>query len=162
MIEVWKDVKGYEGLYKISNRGRIKGKFGKFLSGSNSHGYLRVLLYKNSDVKSKSIHRLVAEAFIENTENKPYINHIDGDKTNNVVTNLEWCTQLENIQHCIKNGRKNDFGENSKRHKLTFKDVEFIRNNYKARDKQFGARVLAKQFNVSEREIYRVLEKRVF
>mgnify|MGYP003428123665 CR=1 FL=1 len=162
MIEVWKDVKGYEGLYKISNLGRVKNKYDNFVKGNVIRGYVRISLSKNRNVKTTSIHRLVAEAFIPNPENKPYVNHINCDKTNNVVTNLEWCTQLENIQHCIKNGIKNDFGENSKRHKLTFKDVEFIRNNYKARDKQFGARVLAKQFNVSEREIYRVLEKSVF
>lgn len=162
MIEVWRDVKGYEGLYEVSNFGRVKNRYGKFLRGSVSHGYLRLALHKDGKIKTTSVHRLVAETFIENKHNKPYVNHIDCNKMNNVTTNLEWCTQLENIQHCIANGRKNDFGENSKKHKLTFDDVEFIRNNYVPKDKQFGAKVLAKQFGVTEREIFRVISKSVF
>lgn len=162
MIEIWQDVKGYESLYEVSNFGRVKNRYGKFLRGSVSHGYLRLALHKDGEIKTTSVHRIVAETFVENPHNKPYVNHIDGDKMNNVANNLEWCTQLENIQHCIVNGRKNDFGENSKKHKLTFEDVEFIRTNYVPRDKQFGARVLAKRFGVTEREIFRVISKSVF
>ena len=159
MIEVWKDVKGYEGIYKISNLGRVKTNKDRIRKGTVSHGYLRLLLWKDKQYKSTSIHRLVAENFIENPMNKPYVNHIDGDKQNNHVNNLEWCTQLENVQHSIRTGLK---GENSKLHKLTRKDVEFIRKHYKPRDKTYSGKALSEQFNVSLREIYRVIAGDVF
>ena len=99
MQEIWKDIEGYEGAYQISNFGRIKNKI-KILSPQiNNCGYLRIIL-KN---KHYSIHRLVALAFLPNPENKPQVNHIDGNKTNNYVTNLEWVTASENQKHNYKN-----------------------------------------------------------
>lgn len=162
MVEVWKDVNGYEGKYKISNLGRLKNKRGEFINGSNIHGYIRVMLFGDKKVKTISIHRLVAIHFIENDNNKPYVNHIDGNKQNNRVDNLEWCTQAENIQHSIENGLKTDCGENSKKHKLTKEDVNFIRTRYIPRDKIYSAKELAKKFNISRREIYRVIKGEVF
>ena len=107
MTEIWKDIKGYEGLYQVSNKGEIKslnynhtGKE-KILSKNIVNGYYQTILFKKC-VKTLTIHRLVAEAFIENKENKPYINHIDCNKLNNCVENLEWCTPSENIQHALK------------------------------------------------------------
>ena len=116
--EVWKDVSGYEGLYKISNYGRVmimsrfqdKGRFSHFskqrtkLQFKNQRGYLRIGLIKNGKNKNFSVHRLVAEAFIPNPENKEQINHIDGNKENNHTSNLEWCTGKENCTHAFKNG----------------------------------------------------------
>lgn len=162
MIEEWKNVKGYEGLYKISNLGRVKNKYNKILNGHVTKGYVRIALSKNRKVKTTSIHRLVAEHFIDNSTNKPYVNHIDGDKQNNNVNNLEWCTQLENVHHAIKNGLLNQRGENAKRHKLTQENVDFIRTHYIPRDKKYSATEFSKQFNVSLREIYRVIAKDVF
>lgn len=116
MKEVWKDIEGYEGLYQVSSFGRVKSfditdnlgriRKGRILKGcKNTNGYLLVNLYKNSIGHSKNIHRLVAEAFIPNPDNKPQVNHIDEDKTNNVVSNLEWMTVKENSNHGTRNER---------------------------------------------------------
>ena len=98
--EYWKSVVGYEGLYMVSNWGRVKSiKFGKeriLKPVTNSSGYLLVGLYKNNIEKKYSVHRLVAEAFIPNPYNLPQVNHKDENKQNNVVSNLEWCTHEYN------------------------------------------------------------------
>ena len=94
--EIWRPIKGYEGLYEVSNLGRIKSlKFGKeriMKLGTNSCGYLHIGLYKNGKRKIFLVHRLVMEAFTLNTDNLPFINHKDENKQNNNVNNLEWCT----------------------------------------------------------------------
>ena len=100
MDEIWKDKKDYEGHYQVSNCGRVKSiKFGKeriLKLIKNKDGYLYVNLYKNSIKKKYKVHRLVAEAFIPNTNNYKEVNHKDECKTNNVVTNLEWCDRKYN------------------------------------------------------------------
>ena len=108
MKEIWTDIKGYEGLYQVSNFGRVKRvKTNRVLKGSkHTHGYLVVGLYKNNTKSTKKIHRLVAEVFIPNTDNKPEVNHIDEDKTNNMVSNLEWVTAKENSNHGTRNERR--------------------------------------------------------
>lgn len=120
MEEIWKDIEGYEDLYQVSNMGRIKslerykenhGKLQKVeekiktMNIKNS-GYQFVQLYKNNKYKNLMVHRLVAQAFIPNVDNKPQINHIDGNKLNNNVTNLEWCTNSENGKHAWDTGLK--------------------------------------------------------
>lgn len=113
--EVWKDIVGYEGLYQVSNLGRMKvlkhpvnrGFCKCFTKESiikpriKDNGYLFVCLSKGTtkSMKNRYIHRLVAESFIPNTFNKPQIDHIDGDKTNNCVENLTWATQIENVNN---------------------------------------------------------------
>ena len=99
--EFWKDVIGYEGLYQVSNLGRIKSvRNDKIrLNDFSSNKYLRISLWKNGSGKKFQVHRLVAQAFIPNPENKPFINHKDGNKQNNHVENLEWCTSSENQKH---------------------------------------------------------------
>lgn len=110
-LESWKPVVGYEGLYEVSNLGRVKslprkGTKGGILSEnySNSKRYAHVLLTKDMKPGTKSVHRLVAAAWIPNPDNKPQVNHKDGDKHNNCVDNLEWVTNLENRRHAIGTG----------------------------------------------------------
>ena len=112
MEEIFLDIKGFEGLYQISNKGRVKSlknnktKKEKLLKlDINSNGYLQVDLYKNNKKKRFYIHRLVAQAFIENPNNYTYVNHKDECKTNNVVTNLEWCTNKYNSNYGTRNER---------------------------------------------------------
>ena len=100
--EQWRAVEGYPG-YEVSNLGRVVGSRGELTPARLPKGYLMVNLCKNGKQKPHYIHRLVAQAFIPNPENKPQVNHIDGDKNNNRVSNLEWATYLENHLHAIKN-----------------------------------------------------------
>jgi hypothetical protein len=114
-MEIFKDIKGYEGLYQVSNLGNVKSfnqnKNGKILTLSISHrGYVMVSLRINIQ-KSFSIHRLVAQAFIQNTENKSEVNHINGIKTDNRVENLEWATRSENQFHAYRTGLKKAIGK---------------------------------------------------
>lgn len=102
-MEDWKSVKGYEGEYQVSNKGRIFSlKSKKILKPIiNKRGYSYVHLSKCGKIRAFRIHRLVAHAFIENTHRKTYVNHLDGNKQNNNAENLEWCTPKENTQHAI-------------------------------------------------------------
>lgn len=109
-MEKWKDIKGYEGAYQISNFGRLKSfkKYpnGQILSTVNQYGWYFAVSLRSENRKgtTKRIHRLVAKAFIPNPKNKKEVNHIDGDKQNNKVENLEWVTHKENYWHSRRNG----------------------------------------------------------
>lgn len=112
MEEIWKPIIGYENYYEVSNLGRVRRikaahgtQIGRILNGMlDSDGYLNVCLTANKNQKWFLVHRLVAQAFLPNPENKPTVNHIDGNKQNNSVSNLEWCTQKENIAHAWRTG----------------------------------------------------------
>ena len=117
MEEIWKDIKGYEGLYQVSNLGRVK-RIGKYKNQFNTEwesnkclkmnkdrdGYCLVHLSKEGIVKCKKAHRLVAETFIENPENYEMINHKNEIKDDNRVENLEWCSHSENQKHALRTG----------------------------------------------------------
>ena len=112
MEEVWKDIEGYEGLYQVSNKGRVKSlnyhntKKEKLLKpGINMYGYKIVRLFKNKTSKYFLVHRLVAQSFLPNPHNLSYVNHKDECKTNNVVTNIEWCTAKYNLNYGSRNER---------------------------------------------------------
>ena len=99
-IEIWKDIPGYEGLYKVSSIGRVFGEKKKgLLNPFNNRGYLRVTLFKNGVGKHYSIHRLVAVTFIPNPMQLPQINHINENKSDNRVENLEWCDIDYNVNY---------------------------------------------------------------
>lgn len=119
MNEIWKNIKGYGNYYQVSNKGRVKsvdrfvphGRHGKvFRKGKirkaiiTKHGYHQVSLKYNGKTSTQLIHRLMALAFLDNPENYPCVNHKDGDKANNILSNIEWCTYSENITHAISTG----------------------------------------------------------
>ena len=120
--EIWKPIHLFEGKYSISSKGRVRSER-RYRKGKNSsiaivherirvscddiYGYPIVVLYSDELNRTSPIHRLVAEHFIPNPNNLPQVNHIDGNKHNNCVENLEWCTNLENIKHSVKIGIRN-------------------------------------------------------
>ena len=106
MSEIYKDIKGYENEYQVSNLGNVKSlKRNIILKPDINDNYKRVTLCQNGETKRISVHRLVATAFINNPLNKPHINHIDNNPNNNDVNNLEWCTHSENMIHAHNQGR---------------------------------------------------------
>lgn len=105
MEELWKEVKGFIGLYQVSNTGNIKSmRRNKLMKQSMRKGYKRIGLHgENFKIMTYSVHRLVAMEFVQNPNNNPVINHKDGNKLNNNANNLEWVTQKENITHSYEN-----------------------------------------------------------
>ena len=159
-----KDVVGYEDLFAITEDGQIWSKrSNRFLKQRLVKGYL----ITNTTVLGKSValtaHRLVAKAYIPNPDNKPQVNHKDGNKQNNHVSNLEWCTAKENTQHAHDTGlAKVVSGTGSPRSKLSEEDVWYIRANYRPRDKEFGTRGLGRKFNVSHTIISDVINNKTY
>ena len=113
--EVWKDIKGYEGKYQISNTGKVKIlKSNSIMKCSKARKYYKANLYKNKKIQTIHIHRLVAQAFVPNHNNYPCVNHIDGNIYNNNANNLEWCTYKYN----------NNYGTHELKRKITSLIVE--------------------------------------
>ena len=114
--ETWKDIEGYEGLYQVSDFGRVRSLDRKdargnrikgtvLAGGSDGKGYRTIALCRDGDVKNNLTHRLVAKAFLDNPNNLPEVNHKDEDKENNAVSNLEWCTSRYNIMYGTRTKR---------------------------------------------------------
>lgn len=146
--EIWKDIKGYEGLYQVSNFGNVKSvdRISKHSNGDltlkgkllksvkNSRGYLQVDLCKNGKIKKILIHRLVAQTFLPNPDNKPHIDHINTITTDNRVINLRWVTQKENINNPLTIDKKS---KNLSKPIIQFsKDGKFIKKWDSALDAQ--------------------------
>lgn len=174
-LESWLDVAGYEGLYQVSNLGRVKSLGRKVVvrqkrykqprtmhwksrilkpainKPTNHKGsYVKIVLRKDGISRTKEIHRLVAAAFIPNPDNKPVVNHIDFDGTNNHFSNLEWCTVAENNRHSNQHGR---IGGNRK---LTKNKVRIVRVMTAA---GFQPKTVAKLFNTSRTNVIAIRDK---
>ncbi len=160
--EIWKTIKGYEKLYIISNFGRFyayskiivgrdsssKPTKAMYLTPFESRGYKYINLSNNNKKIKYRVNRLVALHFIPNPENKPFVNHIDGNKLNNNATNLEWCTHAENMNHASKT-KLMAYGEKHFNTTLSDKQVKQIRKLYVPF--KYTASMLAKEYNVSRR-----------
>jgi hypothetical protein len=171
MEEIWKDVIGYEGLYQVSNMGRVKSlprfdRIGRLHKGCilsqcvQRGGYLYVQLSVDGKQKPSKIHRLVAEAFIPNIEAKATVNHKNCNKHDNTVDNLEWCTNLENIAHAKLNGLlkgQSNPNEKNGRAKLTKCQVMEIRRTFIKGSSEFGTVGLGKKYGVSATQIGRIV-----
>lgn len=149
-MEEWKEIVGYEGLYEVSNFGRIRRKYNDFkkIKGRilkqhlKRNGYLCVDLSKESKVKTMTVHRIVAIAFLEKVEEKNQVNHINGNKMDNRVENLEWVTSQENRIHAFKTGLQHGNGKKIRCNQLniifdsSYKAAEYINLNYFKNSKQ--------------------------
>jgi hypothetical protein len=162
MKEIWKNIEGYDG-YKISNFGNCIGISGKLLKNrDNGNGYHYLCLYKNKKPKYIGLHRVVAYSFLRESGKNLVVNHIDGNKKNNTISNLELVTQNQNAQHTKKLGRTT-FGTKNSICKLKEDDVIYIRNNYKKSltgNASGGGNLhqLAKDFNVSPSSILNIIQ----
>lgn len=159
--EVWKPVKGFEKLYEVSDKGNVRNSRGKILKTYliNS-GYKALKFTVNQKRTNRLVHRLVAEAFIENPENCKEVNHVDENKCNNTVSNLQWVTSSQNKQHSIKSGgydkifeMKNSLGKkhlpdnHSKYHNVTYHKS---RKKWAATIRVNGKNMFPKRFNTEE------------
>jgi hypothetical protein len=159
--EEWRAVIGWEGLYEVSNIGNVRrlphrGRAIKVLKPfKEPKRYVRVVLFVNNSAKTCHVHRLVAKSFIPNPENKPNVNHKDGNKHNNLVSNLEWCTQSENAIHSYRIGLQKPV----RSCKLTDKQMAEIREMYKTG--KYFKQTIADMFSVSRVTIYKILSNKI-
>lgn len=141
----YKTIKGFPN-YMINIWGQIVTIRGKAIKWGTNGMYPKVILYNKGYRKDKYVHRLVAEHWIPNPENKEQVNHIDGDRLNNCKSNLEWVTPSENQKHSYAIGLNSRAGANNGQSKLTEKNVKWIRRNYK----RFTKPYMAQMFGVCE------------
>ena len=151
----------WENQYMVSNFGRIKNvKTDRILKPEiDPHGYCVIALEFRQGHKFRrervKVHRMVALRFIPNCLGLPYVNHIDGNKTNNNITNLEWCTPQQNAKHAIDNELHDIDTFRFSACKLTAEDVKWIRKHYKSKDPVYGAKALGTKFGVGRKSIER-------
>lgn len=167
MVEIWKDVIGYEGLYRISNLGNVYSNSRRGSGGARTgrilkpkidgSGYMFVNLQYKGSRKYMKIHRLVALHFLDNPDNKPQVNHIDFNRTNNIVTNLEWCTVSENIKHSWNNNRGyNPLHKPGLDHPNTIYDSIKIKDMVYMRNSGMTYQKIAKIFGCSHSTVQRL------
>ena len=148
-----------DGMVKRANTGKI------LAQKLDKDNYLSVHLSMGGrgNTRQVFVHRLVAEAFIPNPENKPLVKHIDGNPINNCVENLKWVTPKENVAHSIKLGLKNnDHGSLSCNSKLSSNEISYCRKMYQPRSKLYGCRALAKRFGVSKSTMSYILNNKTY
>ncbi|WP_337098662.1 NUMOD4 domain-containing protein [Paenibacillus sp. YIM B09110] len=170
MNEIWREVVGYQGYYEVSNLGDVRsldrivykeqnGKVvgtpvkGRMLkTGICNRGYSRLRLSKDGKSTTYRVHRLVAAAFIDNPDNKSEVNHIDGNKLNNAIWNLEYCTKMENVQHAWEIGLVNTCTI-----KISYDDLLFILGHYEFGSREYGTCALARKFGVNPTTIWGIV-----
>ena len=157
MEEIWKDIEGYEGLYEVSNLGRVRslwnGKIKILKPWISGTGYLQITLYKDNRRENIFVHKLVCEGFIPKDSDRNTVNHKNGVKTDNNINNLEWASYSENTKHAYKNGLNKNKGESHKSAKLSKLQVQEIRNtNWK-----IPQREIASKFNIGTRHLRHIL-----
>lgn len=172
-MEIWKDIQGFEGVYQVSNKGnvrslervvmrrnqkpmRIKERILK--TCSNSHGYETAVFQNGPRTKPIAMHRLVAIAFLPLVDGKEYVNHIDGNKQNNHISNLEWVTRSENMKHAFAIGLLSHVGEKHNQSKLSESQVLEIR---KMRGEKTAAEI-CKTHDVKRSAIYHIWNRRAW
>ncbi len=159
MDEIWKVIQNFP-MYSVSNKGRIRnnksGKIKKECYHNKGYPMVQLLDSRIRKASTKKIHRLVAIEFIPNPNNYPQINHVDGNKTNNNVENLEWCSNSYNNKHCRKLGLNPEFGENHHRAKLTEDSVRQIRKLYK---EGVSTAKLSEMFGIAKPNIFHVWKR---
>jgi hypothetical protein len=163
-MEIWKDIPNYKGRYQVSNTGKVrslnylgtKGKIQELKLSVNDHGYKRVHFKVGDQAKTFDVHRLVALAFI-GKPNGLQVNHIDGNKLNNHVLNLEYVTASQNTQHAYDMGLVCRTGENNGRSKLTKEDVLKIRELYSLGN--FTQKQLGEMFNVAYGTVKKIINR---
>jgi hypothetical protein len=151
------DVSGYEGIYKINDVGNIYSvRTKKILKPRKSSGYLIVCLSVNNKKNQQLVHRLVAQTFIDNPDNKKTVNHIDGNKMNNSVSNLEWSTQSENSKHAFKNGLNKGYDKTGHKNPNVRLTKEIIENVQLLISKGIKTKVIASLNNISRSTVQRI------
>lgn len=185
MKECWRDITDYEGMYQISNSGNVRGldrtivtrlgvkqkiKGMVMKQALNHKGYPIIYLSAKNKCKTMSVHRIVAKAFIDNSNKYPEVNHIDGNKENNNVENLEWCTPSQNCLHAHATGLRTS--KHMKRlRKLTFPQVEMMREMWthslntqctQKRGKPFSQRWLGKCFGIDKQTVEAIVTYKTY
>lgn len=150
---MWKTI---SEKYEASDSGHIRNKRSKRVLHEfvGKDGYLRTQF----DGKTRTVHRVIANAFVPCDPSREFVNHIDGNKQNNSANNLEWCTRSENVRHAYRNSLKpRPIGTKNSRCKLTNEQVEFVKKNYVKGDKVYGAVALGKRFGVAHQTISAII-----
>jgi hypothetical protein len=164
-MEIWAPIQSENGLFSISNFGNLKNnKTQRNLAITiGKTGYKQVATKIGGRAGRNrlfKIHRELAIAFLPNPDNLPQVNHKDGDKLNNSLDNLEWCTAQYNTQHAVSHGLLvNAKGHEHPQSKLSKEDREFILNNYSRYNKNYTGRALAERFGVDKMQIYRTIKR---
>lgn len=154
MTEHWKPVKGYEGLYEVSDLGRVRNKKGKILKTvTDNNGYKTLHLCKNSIIKCKRIHRIELEAFKPKPFESAVVDHIDGDKQNNKLANLEWVTSSENQKRAMKKGLKTR-GATRVDAKLTKQQARNLKISFLNGE---GTKELSEKYNISTTSVHAII-----
>lgn len=163
--EVWKKIPGFGDGYEVSDQGRVRStgrpfehpkgsgrlcrKKGRVLKTGSRSGYPSVTLAYEGKKLNRTVHRLVATAFLDNPDGLVAVNHKNGDKKDNRKVNLEWVSNLDNARHANDTGLVNNNGHRNTQAVLTQDQVDFIREHYKPRDRELGGAALGRKFGVT-------------